>query len=48
MDGIAYAQGWNYYMRVVYDLLFFVVVGVLLFNMVTGIILDTFADQVGR
>lgn len=34
--------------RVIYDLSFFLVLGVLLFNMVSGIILDTFSQLRGK
>jgi inositol 1,4,5-triphosphate receptor type 1/inositol 1,4,5-triphosphate receptor type 3 len=44
MDVVGYADGRQYYQRVMFDLAFFIVVGVLLFNMVTGIIIDTFAS----
>lgn len=36
------AEGWT--ARLVYDLLFFILIGVLLFDMVTGIILDSFGS----
>jgi hypothetical protein len=44
MDAVGYQDGARYYQRILFDLSFFVVIGVLLFNMVTGIIIDTFAS----
>jgi hypothetical protein len=44
MEELAYANGPRWYARVVYDLSFFVIVGVLLFNLVTGLIIDTFSE----
>jgi hypothetical protein len=44
MDVVGYRKGRQYYQRVLFDLCFFIAVGVLLFNMVTGIIIDTFAS----
>jgi hypothetical protein len=44
MQEISPEQGDHYYKRLVFDMLFFVILGVLLFDMVTGIIVDTFVS----
>ena len=41
MDTAKYTMGWGYYGRVLYDLLFFIVVGVFLFDMVTTLLCGT-------
>jgi hypothetical protein len=41
---VTYKDGWSAWgARVVYGFLFFVIIGVLLFNIVTGIIIDKFS-----
>lgn len=42
MDEFSPADGSLYYSRLLFDMIFFIVLGVLLFDMVTGIIVDTF------
>mmetsp|Transcript_17820 Transcript_17820/g.26308 ORF Transcript_17820/g.26308 Transcript_17820/m.26308 type:complete len:3025 (+) Transcript_17820:90-9164(+) len=44
MDDISPDQGSHYYARLLFDMAFFVILGVLLFDMVTGIIVDTFVS----
>jgi hypothetical protein len=41
MTDISPDQGSHYFSRLVFDMLFFIILGVLLFDMVTGIIVDT-------
>ena len=43
-DTVTMSDGNVYYDRVIYGLVFFLVVGVILFDIVTGIIVDTFAS----
>ncbi|CAM9886862.1 unnamed protein product, partial [Discosporangium mesarthrocarpum] len=40
---ISQLAGAKFYARVVFDLAYFIVLGVLLFDMVTGVIIDTFS-----
>lgn len=42
MDEFSPSDGSVYYSRLLFDMLFFIILGVLLFDMVTGIIVDTF------
>jgi hypothetical protein len=44
MTDISPDQGSHYFARLAFDMLFFIVLGVLLFDMVTGIIVDTFVS----
>ena len=44
MTDISPDQGSHYFIRMVFDMLFFIILGVLLFDMVTGIIVDTFVS----
>ena len=38
----------TFYFRVIYDLLFYVLVIIIVLNLVFGVIIDTFADLRGR
>ena len=44
MTDISPDQNAHYYYRMVFDMMFFIILGVLLFDMVTGIIVDTFVS----
>ena len=44
MNGVTVADGETYWSRILYDLIFFVWMGVLLFNVITGLIVDTFGS----
>ena len=45
MEGANFDGSGDYFSRMIYDLLFFIWVGVLLFNIITGLILDAFSSQ---
>jgi hypothetical protein len=47
MDAVNFEQdgGWVWGTRIAFDLLFYIIIGVLLSNIVTGIILDTFGEM---
>jgi hypothetical protein len=48
MDGVTYKDGTGWVSRIIFDLSFFIILGVLLFDMVTGIIVDTFGELRGE
>lgn len=45
MEDVTYKAGPKYYGRIIFDLTFFIILGVLLFNMVTGIIVGEFIES---
>ncbi|CAM9604900.1 unnamed protein product [Chrysoparadoxa australica] len=44
MEGVTHFDGSVYYKRIAFDILFFIVLGILLTDIVTGIIIDTFSS----
>ena len=44
MEGVTYQAGAGWFTRLFFDVSFFIILGVLLFDMVTGIIVDTFGE----
>jgi hypothetical protein len=45
VEGANYEDSTDLYARMVYDLLFFILVGMIIFNIITGLILDAFSSQ---